>query len=126
MKTYTINEIIEYTKHWLFTGEIFLDFLADDFRFISPFWESNDKEAFIRKFVHTTDYKDKALANITGKGPVLVMKSDDGKYFSIIFEYHTRYGVSVDEAILGTIEDGKLVEMKSIYDLEKTKLAHNL
>ena len=58
--------------------------------------------------------------------PVIDLKSDSGKHFAIIMQYHTKHNISVDEAVLGTIENGLLTEVRSIYDLEKTKLAHKL
>ena len=41
-------------------------------------------------------------------------------------KYKNKNGSKVWEAILGAIENGKLVELRSIYDLEATKKAHNL
>jgi hypothetical protein len=45
---------------------------------------------------------------------------------TIILQYHTQNGSSVWEAVLGTVEEGMLVELRSIYDLEATKKAHAL
>lgn len=66
------------------------------------------------------------MSNILRFDPIIKLKSDDNEHFSIILQYHTKYGISVDEAVLGTIENGLLLELKSIYDLEKTKMAHRL
>ncbi len=100
--------------------------LDNDFQFISPFWQSNDKTTFLEKFLDPTEYKEKSLSNILSFDPVIKLKSDDSKYFSIILQYHTKYGITVDEAVLGTIANGLLIELRSIYDLEKTKKAHRL
>ncbi|PIZ04933.1 MAG: hypothetical protein COY58_01650 [Gammaproteobacteria bacterium CG_4_10_14_0_8_um_filter_38_16] len=126
MSKFTINEIIDYTEKWLLTGELKPEILSDNFHFISPFWESNDKNTFISKFLDPKEYFEKSLSNILRFDPIIKLKSDDEKHFTIVLEYHTKYGVSVDEAVLGTIANGLLVELKSIYDLEKTKKAHKL
>jgi len=126
MSGFTINQVIDWTEKWLITGELNETMLADNFHFISPFWESNDKDAFTAKFLDPTEYREKSLSNILRFDPIVKLKSDDGRHFSIILQYHTKYGVSVDEAVLGTVENGLLVELRSIYDLEKTKQAHKL
>lgn len=51
MSTFTIDQLIDYTEKWLVTGDLNAAILADDFCFISPFWESNDKNAFLAKFL---------------------------------------------------------------------------
>lgn len=126
MSTFTIDQLIDYTEKWLVTGDLNKNILADDFRFISPFWESNDKNAFLAKFLDPTEYREKSLSNILRFAPVIKLKSGDGLYFSIILQYYTKYDISVDEAVLGTIKNGLLIELRSIYDLEKTKKAHRL
>lgn len=126
MQKFTIDQIISNTEKWLLTGELNEFMLADNFHFISPFWESNDKNAFIAKFLDPTEYREKSLSNILRFDPIIRLKSDDNRHFSIILQYHTKYGISVDEAVLGTIENGLLIELRSIYDLEKTKQAHRL
>src|SRR3990167_10675859 len=123
---FTLQEIMDSIETWLIKGDLNPAILADNFRFISPFWESNDKNAFLDKFLDPTEYKEKSLSNILRFDPVIKLKSDDHKHFSIILQYHTKYDVSVDEAVLGTVENGLIVELRSIYDLEKTKQAHRL
>lgn len=88
--------------------------------------QSNDKNAFVEKFLNPTDYIEKSLSNILKFDPIIKLKSVDEKHFSIILQYHTKYGISVDEAVIGTVDNGLLVELRSIYDLEKTKQAHRL
>lgn len=117
---------MEHTATWLLTGQLFPAMIDDNFQFISPFWKSNDKVAFVEKFLDPTEYQEKSLSNILRFDPVIKLKSDDNKHFSIILQYHTKYGVTVDEAVLGTVENGLLTELRSIYDLEKTKQAHRL
>ena len=126
MEKFTIDQIIDLTETWLIAGELNDAMLAEDFCFVSPFWESNDKATFVDKFLDPTEYIEKSLSNIVKFDPIIKLKSDNNKYFSIIVQYHTKYDVSVDEAVLGKIRDGLLIELRSIYDLEKTKLAHNL
>lgn len=126
MSKLKIDEIVDAIEKWLVTGELNEFILADDFHFISPFWKSNDKAAFVAKFLDPTEYREKSLSNILKFDPIIKLQSEDKKHFSIILQYHTKYGVSVDEAVLGTVENGLLVELKSIYDLEKTKQAHRL
>ena len=126
MRKFTIDQIIDFVEKWLINGDLNQEILANDFHFISPFWESNDKEAFLAKFLDPTEYREKSLSNILKFDPIIKLKSDNNKHFSIILQYHTKYGISVDEAVLGTIENGLLIELKSIYDLEKTKRAHRL
>lgn len=123
---FTIDQLIDYTEKWVVTGELNEAMLAENFHFVSPYWKSHDKAAFLEKFLDPTEYQQKSLSNILRFDPMFRMKSDDHKNFSLIFQYHTRYDVSVDEAVLGTIENGLIVELRSIYDLEKTKQAHRL
>jgi len=54
----------------------------------------------------------------------LQFKGLDGKHFSIILQYYTNNGSSIWEAVLGKIEDGMLVELRTIYDLAATEKAH--
>ncbi|MEQ1790505.1 MAG: hypothetical protein ABL857_08685, partial [Rickettsiales bacterium] len=111
---------------WLITGNLNAEILADNFHFISPFWQSNGKDEFLAKFFDPTEYREKSLSNILRFDPIIKLKSDDHQYFSIVLQYHTKYGISVDEAVLGTVKDGLLTELRSIYDLTKTKEAHQL
>jgi hypothetical protein len=123
---FTVEEIIDLTETWLIKGDLNPDMLAENFQFISPFWKGNNKAEFIDKFLDPTEYKKLSLSNITKFDPLLQFKGLDGKHFSIILQYHTKNGSSVWEAVLGTVEDGMLVELRSIYDLEATKKAHGL
>lgn len=41
----------------------------------------------------------------------------------IVLQYHTKNGHSVYETVLGTVEQGLLTELRSIYDLSETKKA---
>ena len=123
---YQIDQLIDYVEKWLVTGELNVTMLSDNFHFISPFWQSNDKNTFVEKFLDPKEYIEKSLSNILRFDPIIKLKSDDAKHFSIIMQYHTKYGVSVDEAVLGTVENGLLIGLRTIYDLEKTKLAHRL
>lgn len=126
MQKFAIDQLMDYTEKWIVTGELNEAMLAHDFHFVSPYWKSYDKSAFLEKFLDPTEYQQKSLSNILRFDPMFKMKSDDHKNFSIVFQYHTKYGISVDEAVLGTIENGLIVELRSIYDLEKTKQAHQL
>lgn len=125
-KKFTLEEIIDFTETWLIQGDLNTEFLADNFQFISPFWSSNTRQAFIDKFKHSTVYQETALKNIVKFDPVIKFKSLDGTAFSIILQYHTKNGSSVYEAVLGKIYNGLLYELRSIYDLEATKKAHDL
>ena len=123
---FTVEEIIVLTETWLIKRDLNPDMLAENFQFISPFWKGNNKAEFIDKFLDPTEYKKLSLSNITKFDPLLQFKGLDGKHFSIILQYHTQNGGSVWEAVLGTVEEGMLVELRSIYDLEATKKAHGL
>lgn len=123
---FTIEEIINLTETWLIKGDLNTDMIAENFQFISPFWKGNNKAEFLSKFLDPTEYKKVSLSNIYKFDPLLQFKGLDGKHFSIILQYHTMNGSHVWEAVLGRTEDGKLVELRSIYDLEATKKAHGL
>lgn len=126
-KKYPIKKIIELVELWLIKGELVSDILDENFRFISPFWQSNDKAGFVEKFQDPTTYKETSLSNIVKFDPLIRFKDIDGdKYFAIILQYHTKNGGSVWESVLGTVSNGLLIELRSIYDLESTKKAHNL
>ena len=126
MPKYTIDQIIDYTEMWLVTGELNTSILAEDFQFISPYWQSNDKEAFINKFIASDDYIETSLSNILRFYCIIKLKSDDNHYFTIVLQYHTKNDMDVDEAIIGRVENGLLVMLRTIYDLNKMKEAHNL
>ena len=123
---FSIDELIDFTETWLIKGDLNSAILADNFQFISPFWKSNSRLEFIDKFQNSSDYKDKSLSKITKFNPIIKCISPDSKYFSIILQYYTNNGSSIYEAILGTVADGMLVELRSIYDLEATKKALEL
>lgn len=123
---FTIEEIIDLTETWLIKGDLNSGMLAENFQFISPFWKGNNKAEFMDKFSDPTEYKKLSLSNITKFDPLLQFKGLDEKHFSIILQYHTKNGCSVWEAVLGSVENGMLVELRSIYDLEATKKAHEL
>ena len=123
---FSIEELINYTEIWLIKGDLNPTILADNFQFISPFWESSSRVEFIDKFQNSSDYKDKSLSKITKFDPIIKCSSVDLKHFSIIVQYYTSNGSSIYEALLGTVTDGLLVELRSIYDLEATKRALDL
>jgi hypothetical protein len=123
---FTMEEIINFTETWIVKGELNPDMLADNFQFISPFWRSNNKTAFLEKFLDPAEYIRLSLSNITKFDPYLNFKGLDGKHFSMILQYFTKNGGNVWEAVLGKVEDGMLVELRSIYDLEATKKANEL
>jgi hypothetical protein len=126
MARFTVEEISNAVELWLVKGDLNCAILADDFSFHSPFWKNSNKIAFIEKFICSTDYKDKALAKIVKFDPIIKFTSIDQSCFSIILQYHTQNGSSVYEAVLGTVANGLLVELRSIYDLEVTKKALEL
>ena len=126
MSKFTVDQIIAYTEKWLVTGELNATMLANNFHFISPFWARNNRAAFLAKFLDPTEYRETSLSNIESFDPIIRLKSDDKRHFSIILQYHTKNGMSIDEALLGTVEDGLLFELRSIYDVEATKQAHRL
>jgi hypothetical protein len=123
---FTVEEIMHLTETWLMKGDLNPAMLADNFQFISPFWRGSNKTEFVDKFLDPTEYKKISLSNIIKFDPVLQFKGLDGRYFSIILQYYTQNGCSIWEAVLGTIDEGRLVELRTIYDLEATKKAHGL
>lgn len=99
----------------------------EPFKFISPFWKGNNKAEFLDKFLDPTTYITTSLSKIIKFDPVIKFKSiSDDNNFAIILQYHTRNGSSVYETVLGTIKDGLLIELRSIYDLDETKKALEL
>ncbi len=127
MLRFTLTEIAQKIELWLTTGAISADILADNFRFISPFWQGNNKTEFLEKFLDPAVYIQTSLTNITQFDPIIKFKSiDDDQHFAIILQYKTKNGSEVYEAVLGTVDNGLLVELRSIYDLNETKKAHNL
>lgn len=124
---FSLESIVEKTSEWLTTGKIDPNILADNFEFISPFWKGNNKAEFLSKFQDPTEYKKVSLSKIVKFDPLLFFKSMNRNYFAIILQYHTKIGHSVYEAVLGKLNnDGLLVELRSIYDLEATKKALQL
>jgi len=124
--SFLIDDLIDQTAVWLTTGDLNPAILAANFQFISPFWKSSSRAEFIDKFENSADYKNKSLSKITKFDPIIKCTSRDSKYFSIIVQYFTDNGSSVYEALLGTVADGLLVELRSIYDLDATKRALGL
>ncbi len=60
---FTIEKIIDLMETWLIKGDLTSAILADNFRFISPFWKSNSRAEFIDKFQNASDYKENVLSN---------------------------------------------------------------
>lgn len=123
---FTIDKIIELVESWLITGKLDSDMLAENFKFFSPFWESNDRAAFIEKFQDPSIYQKTSLSNILKFDPIFKLKDSEENHFAIVLQYHTKNGCSVWETVLGSVQNSKLVELRSIYDLKQTKRAHNL
>lgn len=111
---------------WIIYGNLNPDIISEDFQFISPFWKSSNKEQFVAKFFNSNEYREKALSNILKFDLVIQLKNDEGNYFTIILQYHTKNQRSVYEAVLGKVVNGLLSELRSIYDLQETKAAHGL
>jgi hypothetical protein len=127
MTHFTMENLIDKVSTWLTTGDLDPIIFSDEFKFISPFWQGNNKAEFLDKFSDPTQYKTVSLAKITHFDPIIPFKSLDGKHFSIALQYHTINGQSVYETVLGTInKKGLLSELRSIYDLEATKKALQL
>lgn len=119
--TFTTTEAIDSITTWLVTGELNPAILADDFQFNSPFWQGANREEFIKQFGDPAAYEATALSKITHFDPVIKLQDSTGKHFAIVLQYHTRNGNHVYETVLGTLSNGKLTELRSIYDLEETK-----
>lgn len=82
---------------------------------------SNKKNQPLTHMPHET-----SLSKITKFDPIIKCISSDSKHFSIIVQYYTKNGGRVYEALLGTVTNGLLVLLRSIYDLEATKKALDL
>jgi len=91
---------MDFVETWLTTGELNAAMLADNFRFISPFWKGNNKKDFVAKFQDASAYKETSLSKIIQFDPVIQLESSDKNNFSIILQYHTRNGNKVYEAVL--------------------------
>ncbi|OGV28322.1 MAG: hypothetical protein A3E88_02690 [Legionellales bacterium RIFCSPHIGHO2_12_FULL_35_11] len=120
---YTIDEIINDVETWLVTGKLNIQMLSENFEFNSPFWKKANKNDFIKQFEDPTEYKKAALSKITHFDPLIKYKDDSGKQFAIVLQYHTRNDQHVYETVIGTVENGLLTDMRSIYDLNETKEA---
>ncbi len=123
---FSVDQMIKSIETWLITGKLNPEILAENFKFTSPFWESNDRTAFIAKFQDPTEYQKTSLSNIVKFDPIIRLKSSEGNHFALVLQYHTKNGHSVWETVLGNVQEGKLSELRSIYDLAETKKAHNL
>jgi hypothetical protein len=123
--TWSIDAIVDIVTCWLVTGELNPDILGEQFVFNSPFWKNSTRAQFINTFKNTSIYRDTSLVNIIKFDPILKFKNSDG-YFAIVLQYHTKNGTSVYETVLGQVIDGYLSTLRSIYDLEETKKAHQL
>jgi hypothetical protein len=121
-KTFTMDEMINSVEKWLVSGELNSSILSDKFQFNSPFWKGANKAEFLAQFSDPKSYKEVALSKISHFDPIIQLQNSD-KYFAIILQYHTQNGSHVYETVLGTMEDGLLVELRSIYDLNETKQA---
>ncbi|WP_192484107.1 MULTISPECIES: hypothetical protein [Cysteiniphilum] len=123
---YTILELSQLIEEWLTKGKLNPDILADDFMFSSPFWKQADKAEFLSKFLDPAEYIKKSLSNISNFDPVICCFSEDKAYFTLALRYHTQNGYSVDEVVICSVKSGLIHNMNTVYDLEQTKLAHNI
>lgn len=123
---FKVDQIVKFIETWLTTGKLNSEILAQNFKFISPFWKSNDRAAFIEKFQDPSVYQKTSLANIVKFDPIIRLKGLEDNHFAIVLQYHTKNGHSVWETVLGNVQDGRLIELRSIYDLAETKRAHGL
>ena len=119
----TIDEALNLTEAWLVTGKFNPNILANAFQFNSPFWQSANKIEFLARFGDPTEYQKVSLAQITHFDPIIQLKNPDGKHFAIILQYHTKNGGHVYETVIGSLVEGLISELRSIYDLEETKKA---
>ena len=125
-KKFTLDELLNSVETWIVTGKLDPDILAPDFHFSSPFWQNTNREQFLAQFADPKVYQETALSNITHFDPLLQFKGVDGQHFAIIMQYHTKNGTHVYETVLGSMANGLVTEMRSIYDLAETKKAHNI
>ena len=124
--SYDIDFLIDSVEEWLVKGNLNQNILSSEFTFSSPFWKQADKNEFLDKFLDPTEYIEKSLSNIIKFDPFIRCISIDNSYFTLTLTYHTKNGTSVDEVAVCTIKNGLICRMKTIYDLEETKKAHNL
>ena len=123
MERFSVEIIMDWVLEWLVSGNLHVEMLSNHFQFTSPFWKTSSKAHFIDKFKNSTTYQETSLANIVKFDPVIKLKGLDGNHFAIVLQYHTKNGHSVYETVLGTVEQGLLTELRSIYDLSETKKA---
>lgn len=127
LTTTTLAKIVEDIETWLTTGNINPEILAENFKFFSPFWEGNNKAEFLDKFLDPTTYIKNSLSKITKFDPIIKLKNmSDDNGFAIVLQYHTKNGSQVYETVLGIVKEGKLIELRSVYDLNSTKKALEL
>ena len=124
--SYSIEQLAKAVELWLVKGDLDPGILSDEFEFNSPFWKKADRQSFLDKFLDPTEYIEKSLSNIVSFDPIQLCFSDAKDVFTITLTYHTQNGTSVDECVLCHVKEGRLVSMRSIYDLVLTKKAHNL
>jgi hypothetical protein len=120
-KTFSVSEIMNAIETWLVSGVLNQNIFSDNFQFTSPFWKGANKTEFMIQFGDPKSYQEVALSKITHFDPIIQLKSSDGSYFAIVLQYHTQNGGQVYETVLGRVNDGLLVELRSIYDLDETK-----
>lgn len=123
MEHFSVEMIMDWVLEWLVSGNLHVEMLSNHFQFSSPFWKTSSKDHFIDKFKNSTTYQETSLANIVKFDPVIKLKGLDGNHFAIVLQYHTKNGHKVYETVLGTVEQGLLTELRSIYDLSETKKA---
>jgi len=125
-KKFTIDEITNLIETWLVSGELNPVILSEKFQFTSPFWKGANRAEFLAQFGDPKSYQEAALSKITHFDPIIQLKSSNEENFAIVLQYHTRNGNHVYETVYGTIADGSLVELRSMYDLDETKKALEL
>jgi hypothetical protein len=118
---FTADEILNFVETWLITGDLNESMLAENFQFTSPFWKGANKSEFLKQFGDPKSYQEVALSKITHFDPVIKLKDFNEEHVAIILQYHTKNGNHVYETVLGTLANGLLVELRSIYDLDETK-----
>jgi hypothetical protein len=120
-QTFTANQILNFVETWLITGNLNESMLAEGFLFASPFWKGANKSEFLKQFGNPKSYQEVALSKITHFNPVIKLKDTDEKHIAVVLQYHTKNGNHVYETVFGTLKNGLLVELRSIYDLDETK-----
>ena len=123
---FTIDEITNLIETWLVSGDLNPMILSEKFQFTSPFWKGANKTEFLAQFGDPKSYQEAVLSKITHFDPVIQLKSSNGKNFAVVLQYHTRNDNQVYETVFGTVADGLLVELRSMYDLDETKKALEL